>query len=60
MQPIIDHIDITVEDLERAESFYDKLLPILGFDISTKEYTEVPEHEYKIVEYHNNIFCNKI
>lgn len=53
MQPIIDHIDITVEDLERAEKFYDKLLPLLGFDISTKEYTEVPEHEYKIVEYHN-------
>lgn len=53
MQPIIDHIDITVEDLKRAEKFYDKLLPLLGFDISTKEYTEVPEHEYKIVEYHN-------
>lgn len=53
MQPIIDHIDITVEDLERAEKFYDKLLPLLDFDISTKEYTEVPEHEYKIVEYHN-------
>lgn len=53
MQPIIDHIDITVENLKRAEEFYDKLLPILGFDISAKEYSEVPEHEYKIVEYHN-------
>lgn len=54
MQPIIDHIDITVEDLTRAEKFYDRLLPLLGFDISTKEYTEVPEHEYKIVEYHDS------
>ena len=35
------------------QKFYDKLLPLLGFDISAKEYTEVPEHEYKIVEYHN-------
>lgn len=53
MRPVIDHIDITVEDLNRAEKFYDKLLPLLGFDISAKEYTEVPEHEYKIVEYHS-------
>lgn len=44
MRPVIDHIDITVEDLNRAEKFYDKLLPLLGFDISAKEYTEVPEH----------------
>ncbi len=54
MHPIIDHIDITVEDLYRAEKFYDKLLPLLGFDLSAKEYTEVPEHEYKIVEYHSS------
>lgn len=27
LQPIIDHIDITVEDLTRAEKFYDRLLP---------------------------------
>lgn len=53
MEPIIDHIDITVENLERAEEFYDRLLPLLGFDLSKKEYTEVPEHEYKLVEYHN-------
>ena len=47
MEPIIDHIDITVENLERAEEFYDRLLPLLGFDLSKKEYTEVPEHDYK-------------
>ena len=54
MKPMIDHIHITVEDLERAELFYDQLLPILGFDISLKEHDCVPEHEYKIVEYHHS------
>lgn len=55
MKPLIDHIHITVEDIERAEIFYDQLLPLLGFDISLKEHDSVPEHEYKIVEYHNNL-----
>lgn len=53
MQPLIDHVHITVEDLERAEKFYDQLLPLLGFDLTLKEYDSVPEHEYKIIEYHN-------
>ena len=53
MQPVIDHIHITVENLERAEKYYDQLLPLLGFDISLKEHDCVPEHEYRIVEYHH-------
>ncbi|BBM35236.1 VOC family protein [Pseudoleptotrichia goodfellowii] len=56
MNPKIDHIHITVKDINRAEKFYDKLLPIIGFDLSLKEYTDVPEHEYKIIEYHNKNF----
>lgn len=55
MQPLIDHIHITVEDFERAENFYDQLLPLLGFDLTLKEYDTVAEHEYKIVEYHHSI-----
>lgn len=47
MRPVIDHIHITVEDIERAERFYDKLLPLLGFDLSLKEQDSVPEHEYR-------------
>ena len=43
MLPMIDHIHITVEDIDRAERFYDKLLPLLGFDLSLKEYDAVPE-----------------
>lgn len=56
MKAIIDHIHITVEDLERAERFYDRLLPLLGFDISLKERDSVAEHEYQIVEYHSSDF----
>lgn len=56
MEPIIDHIHITVSDFERAEKFYDKLMPILGFDLCNKEIDMVDEHEYKIIEYHHNNF----
>ncbi|GHT99289.1 hypothetical protein FACS1894142_6700 [Spirochaetia bacterium] len=53
MKPLVDHIHITVNDLSRAEVFYDKLLPLLGFNIKNKEIAEVPEHKYKIIEYHS-------
>jgi catechol 2,3-dioxygenase-like lactoylglutathione lyase family enzyme len=32
MEPIIDHIQITVRDMDVAVPFYDKFLPLLGFD----------------------------
>jgi predicted enzyme related to lactoylglutathione lyase len=32
MEPTIDHIEITVKDMKVAVPFYDKLLPLLGFD----------------------------
>ncbi|GHU74007.1 hypothetical protein FACS189450_14520 [Spirochaetia bacterium] len=53
MKPLVDHIHITVNDLPRAEVFYDKLLPLIGFNIKNKEIAEVPEHKYKIIEYHS-------
>ena len=36
MEPVIDHVPVTVRDLRVAESFYDKLLPLLGFDLDRK------------------------
>ena len=27
----IDHIYVSVTDLERSESFYDRIMPVLGF-----------------------------
>lgn len=56
IKPRIDHIHITVGDLERAERYYDRLLPLLGFDLSLKEHDHVPEHEYHIVDYHDRAF----
>ena len=51
MKPIIDHIQITVKDLKVAEAFYDKLMPILGFNLSLKSKGKVPAHEFEAVEY---------
>ena len=51
MKPIIDHIQITVKDLSVAEPFYDKLLPLLCFDISLKSKGSVPAHDFEVIEY---------
>lgn len=51
MKPVIDHIQITVKNLEYAESFYDKLMPILGFDLNKKSKGTVTAHEFDVVEY---------
>lgn len=56
MDPQIDHIQITVKNLEKAESFYDQLLPILGFDLSSKSKGKVDAHEFEVIEYaHKNM-----
>jgi hypothetical protein len=51
MEPIIDHIQITVKDMSIAVPFYDKLLPVLGFDIQNKVSAVMEEHEFHVVEY---------
>ena len=51
MQPIIDHIQITVRDIKAAEAFYDKLMSVLGFDISRKGKGRVEKHDFDVVEY---------
>ncbi|MUP44669.1 glyoxalase [Gramella sp. BOM4] len=56
MEPAIDHIQITIKDLEKAEIFYDKLMPIFGFDLNMKSKGKVPEHEFEVIEYaHPNL-----
>lgn len=56
MNPIVDHIQITVQDFEASEKFYDKLLPILGFDLSKKGKGRVEANDFDVVEYvHDNI-----
>jgi len=56
MQPVIDHIQITVKDFKRAEAFYDQLMPILGFDLSLKSKGRVDSNDFDVIEYvHSNI-----
>ena len=51
MEPVIDHIQITVKDLSVAEPFYDKLLPLLGFDLRRKGSAVIEDHEFQVIEY---------
>ena len=51
MKPIIDHIQITVKDFSKAEIFYDKLMPILGFELANKSKGRVDAHDFDVIEY---------
>jgi catechol 2,3-dioxygenase-like lactoylglutathione lyase family enzyme len=51
VNPIIDHIQITVKDMKVAEDFYDKFLPIIGFDITNKVEAFIEEHDFHVIEY---------
>ncbi|MFI5170878.1 MAG: VOC family protein [Chitinophagales bacterium] len=51
MIPVIDHIQITVKDMMIAEPFYDKLMPILGFDMLRKSKGRVDKHDFDVIEY---------
>ena len=55
MQPIIDHIQITVGDIKKAEAFYDKLMPILGFDLQKKGNGRVDKHDFDVIEYSHSM-----
>jgi catechol 2,3-dioxygenase-like lactoylglutathione lyase family enzyme len=51
MEPIIDHIEITVKDMNVAVPFYDKLLPLLGFDLRKRGAGVMEKHEKHVVSY---------
>ena len=51
MEPIIDHIEITVRDMSVAVPFYDRLLPLLGFDVRSRGSAGIEEHEKHVVWY---------
>ena len=50
MEPIIDHIEITVKDMSVAVPFYDRLLPLLGFDLGHRNSAVLEDHELHVVE----------
>ena len=51
MTPTIDHLSITVRYLDAAEAFYDRLLPILGFDLAHKSRGRVEVREFEAIGY---------
>ena len=52
----IYHIQITVNDVKKAEPFYDQLFHLLGFDVQ-KKYSGYLEHaDMEVVEYLSDTF----
>lgn len=50
MEPVVDQIQITVPDVARANPFYDRLIPLLGFDLQKRSNAVIEEHEFQVVE----------
>jgi catechol 2,3-dioxygenase-like lactoylglutathione lyase family enzyme len=57
MEPIIDHIQITVKDMAVAVPFYDKLLPLLEFDLGKRSEARIVENEFHVVEWQSERLC---
>lgn len=51
MEPIIDHIEVTVRDMATAVPFYDRLLPLLGYDLAHRGEARLEKHEKHVVSY---------
>jgi catechol 2,3-dioxygenase-like lactoylglutathione lyase family enzyme len=51
VEPIIDHIEITVRDMGIAVPFYDKLLPLLGFDVGSRVTAAMESNDKEVVSY---------
>jgi catechol 2,3-dioxygenase-like lactoylglutathione lyase family enzyme len=51
MEPAIDHIEITVKDMSVAVPFYDKFLPLLGFDVGRRVSAVMEQHDKHVVQY---------
>src|SRR5262245_22120640 len=51
MEPMIDHIEITVRDMATAVPFYDRLLPLLGSDLRNRSSAIIERHNKHVVSY---------
>jgi catechol 2,3-dioxygenase-like lactoylglutathione lyase family enzyme len=51
MEPLIDHVEITVKDMATAVPFYDRLLPLLGYDLANRTEAVIEQHEKRVVSY---------
>lgn len=57
MEPIIDHIQITVQDMRVAVPFYDRLMPLLGFDSERRVEATIESSELHVVDYSHPRLC---
>jgi catechol 2,3-dioxygenase-like lactoylglutathione lyase family enzyme len=57
MEPVIDHIQITVRDMATAVPFYDGFLPLLGFSLEAKGIATIEKHDFHVVEYQHPRLC---
>ena len=57
MEPIVDHIQITVKDIATAVPFYDGFLPLLGFSVHAKSSATIEKHDFHVVEYKHARLC---
>ena len=57
MEPVVDHIQITVRDLATAVSFYDGFLALLGFNVRDRSSVRLEEHDFDVVEYKHPRLC---
>lgn len=57
MEPVIDHIELTVADMDRAVAFYDRLMPLLGFDLAKRSRAYLESHDFDVAEYVHPRLC---
>jgi len=57
MKPVVDHIQFTVADMATALPFYDRLMPLLGFDPARRSEATLDAHEMHVIEYFTDGLC---
>lgn len=47
----VDHLQVTVKDVNKVEAFYDGLMEALGFDLNKKINVYLEELDMQVIEY---------
>ena len=47
----VDHLQVTVKDIDTAEVFYDGLMEALGFDLNKKINVYLEDLDMNVIEY---------
>ena len=52
----VDHLQVTVKDVNKVEAFYDGLMEALGFDLNKKINVYLEELDMQVIEYLNSSY----